>query len=160
KHICGVNKAATEWFGSRLESLQLSEIWTGAKDPAQWDELWKEGASGPRKFRLIDKRNIDLGVVGLVCRVGTRGQEQLLFQILDPSILSMVGSRNGGNTPGGTGFAVAVDVAHKQKLDCALHLTRTVALDFNNALTTILGHASFVLEQAEANHPWRVSFAE
>jgi CheY-like chemotaxis protein len=33
-------------------------------------------------------------------------------------------------------------------------------LDFNNALTTILGHASFVLGQLEPGHRWRVSMAE
>ena len=38
-------------------------------------------------------------------------------------------------------------LAHKQKLDCALQLARTVALDFNNALTSILGHTSLGPEQ-------------
>jgi signal transduction histidine kinase len=51
-------------------------------------------------------------------------------------------------------------VVHKQKLDCALHLARTVALDFNNALTTILGHTSLLLSVAERDHPWRGSLVE
>ena len=50
--------------------------------------------------------------------------------------------------------------AQKQKLDCALQLTRTVALDFNNALTTILGHASLLLGKLETAHPWRTSLVE
>src|SRR6185312_14194701 len=37
---------------------------------------------------------------------------------------------------------------------------RTVSLDFNNALTSILGHASLLLTQAEPNHPWRRSLLE
>ncbi len=45
----------------------------------------------------------------------------------------------------------------KQKLDCALQLTRTVSLDFNNALTSILGHTSHLLDLAEPKHPWRTS---
>jgi two-component system cell cycle sensor histidine kinase/response regulator CckA len=49
---------------------------------------------------------------------------------------------------------------HKQKLDCALQLARTVALDFNNALTSILGHTSLVLSQMEPHHPWRNSLLE
>ena len=54
-----------------------------------------------------------------------------------------------------------VDVlAQKQKLDCALQLARTVSLDFNNALTSILGHTSLVLGQMEPNHPWRRSLVE
>ena len=51
-------------------------------------------------------------------------------------------------------------LAHKQKLDCALQLARSVALDFNNALTSILGHTSLLLGQAETNHPWRNSLSE
>ncbi len=50
--------------------------------------------------------------------------------------------------------------AQKQKLDCALQLTRTVALDFNNALTSILGHTSLLLGKLESAHPWRGSLVE
>ena len=45
--------------------------------------------------------------------------------------------------------------AQKQKLDCALQLARTVSLDFNNALTSILGHTSLILGKMETGHPWR-----
>jgi signal transduction histidine kinase/CheY-like chemotaxis protein len=55
---------------------------------------------------------------------------------------------------------VDASLAQKQKLDCALELARTVALDFNNALTSVLGHASHVLSQMEAGHPWRRSLLE
>src|SRR4029077_5297351 len=48
----------------------------------------------------------------------------------------------------------------KQKLDCALQLARSVSLDFNNALTGILGHTSLLLGKAEAGHPWRHSLME
>jgi CheY-like chemotaxis protein len=51
-------------------------------------------------------------------------------------------------------------VAFKQKLDCALQLTRTVALDFNNTLTSILGHASLILGKIEPTSPWRPSLQE
>ncbi|HEY3762066.1 MAG TPA: ATP-binding protein [Verrucomicrobiae bacterium] len=51
-------------------------------------------------------------------------------------------------------------LALKQKLDCALQLARTVSLDFNNALTSILGHASFLLSKSEPGHPWRNSLME
>jgi two-component system, cell cycle sensor histidine kinase and response regulator CckA len=149
KRICGLNKAASEWFGERLISLQLSEIWTAASDDAQWQDLWTQSA-GPRKFSLLNAANVPVPATVCVCRVSCYGHEQLLFQILESSTPQPVTNPQ----------AVAVDVAHKQKLDCALHLTRTVALDFNNALTTILGHASFVLGQTEPSPKWRVSLAE
>jgi len=41
----------------------------------------------------------------------------------------------------------AGDLVSKQKLDCALQLARTVSLDFNNALTSILGHTFVFIEQ-------------
>jgi signal transduction histidine kinase/CheY-like chemotaxis protein len=50
--------------------------------------------------------------------------------------------------------------AQKQKLDCALQLARTVSLDFNNALTSILGHASLILSKVELEHPWRQALLE
>jgi signal transduction histidine kinase len=55
-------------------------------------------------------------------------------------------------TPAAT---VDTNTAQKQKLDCALQLIRTVSLDFNNALTTILGHSSLILSRLEPGHPWR-----
>lgn len=45
----------------------------------------------------------------------------------------------------------------QQKLLCALQLTRTVAMDFNNALTSILGHTTHVLSQMPPDHSWRGS---
>jgi two-component system cell cycle sensor histidine kinase/response regulator CckA len=53
-----------------------------------------------------------------------------------------------------------LSIAQKQKLECALQLTRTVALDFNNALTSILGHTSLLLGRMESNHPWHSSLME
>ncbi len=55
--------------------------------------------------------------------------------------------------------AAASDAA-KKKLDVALQLARTVSLDFNNVITTILGHTSLVLSKMEPNNPWRNSLIE
>src|SRR5260370_25915637 len=51
-------------------------------------------------------------------------------------------------------------LAQKQKLDCALRLARTVSLDFNNALTAILGHTSLLLSRFDSDHPWRSGLIE
>ncbi len=56
--------------------------------------------------------------------------------------------------------ALEAGVVQQQKLDCALQLTRTVALDFNNALTSILGHTSLILSKIESANPWRGSLLE
>jgi nitrogen-specific signal transduction histidine kinase/CheY-like chemotaxis protein len=52
------------------------------------------------------------------------------------------------------------NLSQKQRLDCALQLIRTVVLDFNNALTSILGHTSLILGRMEADHPWHSSMVE
>ena len=43
------------------------------------------------------------------------------------------------------------------KLRAIAQLTRTVAMDFNNALTSIMGHATHMLAQMPVDHPWRGS---
>jgi signal transduction histidine kinase/CheY-like chemotaxis protein len=59
-----------------------------------------------------------------------------------------------------TAAVLEAGLAQKQKLDCAMQLIRTVALDFNNALTSILGHASLLLGKIESKHPLRNSLVE
>ncbi|MEP6662160.1 MAG: ATP-binding protein [Verrucomicrobiota bacterium] len=64
------------------------------------------------------------------------------------------------NAPTPADNPVEASAAHKQKLDCALQLARTVALDFNNALTIILGHSSLLLSKMAADNPLRGSLVE
>jgi two-component system cell cycle sensor histidine kinase/response regulator CckA len=83
-----------------------------------------------------------------------------------PSLNHSLESSGGGSLtgtaihgpPGSKGLDATL--AQQQKLECALQLTRTVALDFNNALTSILGHTSLVLSKMEPSHPWRSSLVE
>jgi nitrogen-specific signal transduction histidine kinase len=48
----------------------------------------------------------------------------------------------------------------QHKLMCALQLTRTVAMDFNNALTSILGHTSLLLNKVGADDSNRHSLEQ
>ena len=68
-----------------------------------------------------------------------------------PALTPIAESRSDADTNG---------LVLKQKLECALQLARTVSLDFNNALTSILGHTSFLLSKMEPGHPWRHSMME
>lgn len=58
------------------------------------------------------------------------------------------------------GAAAPDATVNRQKFDSALQLAKTVALDFNNALTTILGHTSLILGKTPANDPRRNSLIE
>jgi two-component system cell cycle sensor histidine kinase/response regulator CckA len=94
-------------------------------------------------------------------------QKLHLVQLLKPGPLigaappeAGPGKSKGAAGPTPEGPVLESSLAQKQKLECALQLTRTVALDFNNALTSILGHTSLILGKMEPNHPWRNSLVE
>ena len=47
-----------------------------------------------------------------------------------------------------------------EKLECAMRLARSMALDFNNALTSILGHTTLMLGRIEPDSRWRAGLLE
>jgi signal transduction histidine kinase len=153
--ICRANPAAASLFGAVLsgESPHLSAVWSSDSGSAadQFLAQWERSAAPtvPLKFRA--KGGHTVSYLTSICAFTKDGQKYFVLQLL----------REGGaaapevKPPGGE-----AGLALKQKLDCALQLARTVALDFNNALTSILGHTSLVLSKMEPNHPWRDSLME
>jgi signal transduction histidine kinase len=112
-----------------------------------------------------------------VCSLIQDHQKYFLFQLFPAHPRDKAGSGTGVSpAPEGAGpeaskmeshtelrsetFSFESSEAHRQKLECALKLARTVSLDFNNALTGILGHASLILSKIEPSHPWRNSLVE
>jgi signal transduction histidine kinase/CheY-like chemotaxis protein len=153
--ICRANPAAASLFGAVLagESPRLSAVWSpdnsGGADQflAQWER--SSAPTVPLKFRA--KGGHTVGYLTSICAFTKDGQKYFVLQLL----------REHGSAPSETKLpAGEAGLALKQKLDCALQLARTVALDFNNALTSILGHTSLVLSKMEPNHPWRDSLME
>jgi two-component system, cell cycle sensor histidine kinase and response regulator CckA len=153
--IWGANPAAANLFGAVLagESPRLSAVWSpdNSSVPDRFLAQWERSAvpTVPLKFRA--KGGHTVGYLTSVCAFTKDGQKYFVLQLLRD-----VGSAVPEMKPSGgeAGFAL------KQKLDCALQLARMVALDFNNALTIILGHTSLVLSKMEPNHPWRDSLIE
>jgi signal transduction histidine kinase len=153
--LCGASPAAKSLFGAALagESPLLSAVWapenttTADHFLAQW-----ERSAVPTlllKFRGQDGRAV--GYLTSICPFTSAGQKYYMLQLLRESTPVA-----GEMKPPGAEAGLAL----KQKLDCALQLARTVALDFNNALTSILGHTSLLLSKMESNHPWRSSLIE
>ena len=99
-------------------------------------------------LRLPGKDGIAAAYTVSVCSFAKDNQKYFILQALPEPVTT------------GREQAGYAGVALKQKLDCALQLARTVALDFNNALTSILGHTSLVLSKMEPTHPWRASLIE
>lgn len=153
--ICRANPVAIKLFGSFLEgaSARLSAIWH-SENPGSAEDFLAQWQRAPRplaslKFR--DQDNRPAAYLASICLCAPDGEKRFLLQLLPAS---------GAATAASSGQDGQSDACHKQKLDCALQLARTVALDFNNALTSILGHTSLVLSRMEPAHPWRSSLLE
>jgi two-component system cell cycle sensor histidine kinase/response regulator CckA len=153
--ICGASPAAKSLFGAALdgESPRLAAIWS-PENTSTTDQLlaqWERSAAPSLllKFQANDGRTV--GYLTSICAFTKDGGKYYVLQLLREATAAAADLKPPGGEAG---------LAHKQKLDCALQLARTVALDFNNALTSILGHTSLVLSKMEPNHPWRGSLIE
>jgi two-component system cell cycle sensor histidine kinase/response regulator CckA len=145
--------AAAKVFGSVVEgdSPRLSAIWapengvTAEQYLAQWER--SPAPNVTLKFRVKDGSVSSLAVS--ICSWGKDADRRFVLQLPPETAPAPDGTK-----------AAATESNQKQKLECALQLARTVSLDFNNVLTTILGHTSLLLSQMEPNHPWRNSLIE
>jgi two-component system, cell cycle sensor histidine kinase and response regulator CckA len=153
--IAGANPAATRLFGFPNDgpTPSLPAIWSpdnqapAEKLLAQWEQA--PPASMPLRFRAKSGNTLEYLVS--VCALAREGKQHFLLQLLPAPAPAKLEAKNQGADAG---------LAQKQKLECALQLARTVALDFNNALTSILGHTSLVLSKMEPSHPWRASLIQ
>ena len=153
--VLRASPAAVRAFGSVLEgeAPRLSAIWSleNGSTPEQFLARWERLPAGTVALKFFLKG----GGIGefpvSICPFSKDGQKYFIFQ-MTTGVAPAVGA---AKIP-----PLENSLAQKQKLDCALQLARTVSLDFNNALTSILGHASFLLGKAEPGHPWRRSLLE
>ena len=150
--VLRANQMALTVFGPALggESATLAALWP-SDNCITAEKFLKDGEIAlapltPLKMNVTGGPKVFSALAGMHLREGKRF---LLLQLL-PEI------------PSAPLKSVTTDagLAHKQKLDCALQLARSVALDFNNALTSILGYTSLLLSKAEAAHPWRRTLLE
>jgi signal transduction histidine kinase len=150
--ICGANPAALKTFGAALEtpSPRLSAIWApeNSRTAEQFLAHWQLAPAPNVSVRFKGKDGHAAGYMVSVSSFANDSQKYFVLQALPET--APTAKDQGGDT----------SAAHKQKLECALQLARTVALDFNNALTSILGHTSLILSKMEPGHPWRASLIQ
>ncbi len=146
------NPAAVRLLGPEAgaSSATLAVFWAAenSSTPAKFFADWEQTPRSPAVWQLRTAEKKTAACQVTLCATDKPGQ--FLAQILP------------GTAPAAQPASTPEDsaTAQKQKLDCALQLARTVSLDFNNALTSILGHTSLLLSKTEANHPWRASLLE
>ena len=150
--VLRANAAAAAAFGKALtgEAPALSAIWSpenGGK-PEDYFVRWEQSPAPAIELKLRTASGATARFHAVICPFSRDGSKWYLLQLLPAA------ERAPASAPDGSGAAL------KQKLDCALQLARTVSLDFNNALTSVLGHTSLLLSKAEAGHPWRRSLME
>jgi two-component system, cell cycle sensor histidine kinase and response regulator CckA len=147
------NSAAEKTFGQVIqgEATPLALIWSGENQvtPQAFLEKWQKqpAASTALKFNV---RGMQVSYTTVVCGLEHEGQFFFVLQLF-PDISGGFGTAEA---------APAEGTMQKNKLDLALQLARSVALDFNNALAGVLGHSSLLLSRAEPDHPWRKSLLE
>jgi two-component system cell cycle sensor histidine kinase/response regulator CckA len=174
--ILRANTAAAGAFGPALsgESAQLSAIWSKENGGTEGNflMLWEQAptATADLKFRTADGATTKF--TAAICTFNNAGSKWFVLQLLPAVEPVPVPTPAAAPIPAAPGIAPSVlsaglktpadasDAALKQKLDCALQLARTVSLDFNNALTSVLGHTSLLLGKADPGHPWRHSLME
>jgi len=153
--VCRANPAAASLFGPALASdaPQLAAIWSpeNGSGVEQFLAQWERSVTPTVSLKFRGKGGHTVIYLTAICAFTRESGRYYVLQLLREGGAGGADARPAGAEAG---------LAHKQKLDCALQLARTVALDFNNALTSILGHTSLVLSRMEPNHPWRGSLIE
>jgi nitrogen-specific signal transduction histidine kinase/CheY-like chemotaxis protein len=144
------------------QGLLLSALWAEQGETVeQFLARWERSAAATIPLRYHGKGGSVATFATYIC--ATRDvQKRYIFQLIRGQDmgsapigdLCRLGMADSKPAPGDTA------IFQKQKLDCAMQLTRSVALDFNNVLTGILGHASLVLSQMESSNPHRSSLLE
>ncbi len=144
--VLRANAAARRVFGPALES-----------PGADLNAFWAEGGAAQAQAFLAGLDNAAPRLTPIKLRTGNEGAR--IFCALAarqgdppraPVLMQLLPESLGCDS----------NLALQQKLDCALQLARSVALEFNNALTSVLGYTSLLLSKAEPGHPWRRTLLE
>ena len=146
------NRAAVRSFGAAIEKpgAKLASLWSAENKDSLVQFLALPAPTVPPRIKM----RLKSGMPGVfIVQVSTiAGEDLCLLQFLkEPSGMPPTGSAPASPESSS---------AQRQKLECALQLARSVALDFNNALTSILGHTSLLLSKTDSSHPWRSSLVE
>jgi two-component system, cell cycle sensor histidine kinase and response regulator CckA len=148
--ILRANSAAFQAFAPTLkEGGRLADIWSSENLIAPETFLAQTAPGSPSSVKVKASSGETLTHMVWVCSSPAGEAAGFVLQFFAPG---------GVGKPKAPGEDIAV--IQSQKLECALQMARTVALDFNNALTVILGHTSLVLSKMEPEHPWRRSLLE
>jgi signal transduction histidine kinase len=154
------NKAAIQLFGAGLQNgttLLTSILSVDNQGDSKKFLAQIEQAAPPSLAWSFKTKDGNATIQASVCAFTREGDKRFLFQ------LHGYGQAAPAPPPKpdariDTGPVAAAPA--KQKVDRATQLARSVALDLNNTLTSIMGHCSWILSHMEPDHEWRKSMEE
>lgn len=165
------SQGAKRLFGNIIQGSRTlaQSIWSRENEstPEEFLSRWNENSENGVDLRFRGRDGSTWSYLTQVCPFPSQGENLYLLQLFrkeapgEPHIEVQEPARTANETASTeTTALMEASTAHKQKLDCAMQLIRTVALDFNNALTSVLGHASLVLGKLDPKSPVRGSLVE
>ncbi|HEX7862566.1 MAG TPA: ATP-binding protein [Verrucomicrobiae bacterium] len=167
-NIRAASKGAKESFGAAMTAGATvgKTIWSKENDQSA-EEFFAGFDSGANYSSILRFKGSDGSTSSYqthICSAHDPVDRTTLFllQMFKPEIstVPLLPTSAPSPRPSEGHTVMEASVAQKQKLDCAMQLIRTVALDFNNALTSILGHASLLLAKSDQKNPLRSSLVE
>ena len=152
------NQAALDLFGASLEGQSIMAVLS--EPPADPQKFLERFEGAPAASISVPFKTRDGNVATIpasICAFTRESEKRFLFQL------------HGYGKSDTTRIAKAPEAAPapapaaapaKQKVDRATQLARSVALDLNNTLTSIMGHCSWILSHMAPDHEWRKSMEE
>jgi two-component system, cell cycle sensor histidine kinase and response regulator CckA len=170
--IVRANSSAAAMFAGVTEAggSSAASFWSQENDSTM--EVFLARLERSQVFPLPLKLRIKEGSTAVfeshVSSFSRDGQRFYLFQAFrgaasqgaQPGARFQSGSAEAGKPQSLRADAAESQQAMRHKLECALQLSRSVAMDLNNVLTSILGHTSMLLDRLERDHPWIRSLLE
>ncbi|HKQ40538.1 MAG TPA: ATP-binding protein [Verrucomicrobiae bacterium] len=154
------NKPALELFSPGLEGQSIASILSEA--PADPEKLLAKYEGAPAASVTVGFKTKDGSAAMIpasICAFTRENEKRFLLQLHGYGKSDTARIAKPEPAPAAAPLPPA-PAAAKQKVDRAAQLARSVALDLNNALTSIMGHCSWILSHMEPDHQWRKSMEE
>ena len=157
------NKAAIELFGPAAEadSCSITSILAGENQPPPEKflaDVERSATAISLNFKIKDGTSTKIPTS--VCAFTREDEKRFLFQLHGHGQATPAPAPPAASDTDTVRLRKAETVAPKQKVDTATQLARSIALDLNNTLTSIMGHCSWILSHMEPDHKWRKSLEE
>ncbi len=155
------NQAALQLFGPVLDSdsTSLASILSEHNNNPPAEQVlsaWERSTPASVRLTFRTKGGTDTAFDTWICSWTREGDKRFLLQLYRPAGLTA----DCGATSSDREMGTETIFLQKQKLERAAQLARSAASDFNNALTSILGHCSWILSQMAPDHAWRRSMED